>query len=397
MILAGQSASGAYVASPTFEVYGYSWLRDGNFNWRTRCARPVRSRAPTASSTGARAGLSCRRPAPGTRATRSWRARPVVLAEAADGRTRPLRSARCAGEARRAGKTPPPLVRGWLDLHWAEPGVDWWEEREGIHAATLWCIGEGLDSDGDPARSDRPRRRPRRCLAALHRHARAPSSASKRMLVSPGGGRLAQPRRRLLRRRRVAAPDGDAGPGTAGARCRSRLPGSRRMRRRTATCPSRCRTICCAPSATSRGSRSGALPPRPCSGRMTYLRLHHAVRTVRCAIVGSGLAALATYATLRHAGVPVEGDRGVRDARRSDRGLANPRRGDPPAAHAVRVRWAPRRGRVPRACGARGRTPADGDAADRVACEPVPPAGGGLPAARPIRADAKRLGAELPA
>jgi GH15 family glucan-1,4-alpha-glucosidase len=39
------------------------------------------------------------------------------------------------------------LVRTWLDLHWQEPCVDWWEEREGVHASTLWCIGEGLDSD----------------------------------------------------------------------------------------------------------------------------------------------------------------------------------------------------------------------------------------------------------
>ena len=31
VILAGQSASGAYVACPNFEVYRYSWLRDGCF------------------------------------------------------------------------------------------------------------------------------------------------------------------------------------------------------------------------------------------------------------------------------------------------------------------------------------------------------------------------------
>ncbi|HRL12024.1 MAG TPA: hypothetical protein PKX07_09110, partial [Aggregatilineales bacterium] len=29
VIRAGQSANGAYVASPTFSQYGYSWLRDG--------------------------------------------------------------------------------------------------------------------------------------------------------------------------------------------------------------------------------------------------------------------------------------------------------------------------------------------------------------------------------
>src|SRR3954466_14527860 len=30
-ILRNQSASGAYVASPTFSQYGYCWLRDGSF------------------------------------------------------------------------------------------------------------------------------------------------------------------------------------------------------------------------------------------------------------------------------------------------------------------------------------------------------------------------------
>ena len=43
---------------------------------------------------------------------------------------------------------------------------------------------------------------------------------------------------------------------------------------------------------------------------------------MRCAIVGSGLAALAGYATLRHGGLRAGGDRGVRDARGPDRGLA---------------------------------------------------------------------------
>ncbi len=39
------------------------------------------------------------------------------------------------------------VVRRWLSVHWGEPCVDWWEEREGVHAATLWAIGNGLGSD----------------------------------------------------------------------------------------------------------------------------------------------------------------------------------------------------------------------------------------------------------
>ena len=31
IIKAGQSPSGAYIACPTFPVYGFAWLRDGSF------------------------------------------------------------------------------------------------------------------------------------------------------------------------------------------------------------------------------------------------------------------------------------------------------------------------------------------------------------------------------
>ena len=31
VIRAGEAPSGAYIASPTFSVYRYSWLRDGAF------------------------------------------------------------------------------------------------------------------------------------------------------------------------------------------------------------------------------------------------------------------------------------------------------------------------------------------------------------------------------
>jgi GH15 family glucan-1,4-alpha-glucosidase len=39
------------------------------------------------------------------------------------------------------------LAATWLEHHWSEPCTDWWEEREGVHAVTLWCIGNGLGSD----------------------------------------------------------------------------------------------------------------------------------------------------------------------------------------------------------------------------------------------------------
>jgi GH15 family glucan-1,4-alpha-glucosidase len=146
VILAGQSASGAYVASPSFEVYGYSWLRDGCFiadamreagevesadrffDW---CARVVFAR-PTGP-------WDARYTLDGERDPSSW---PKLQT---DGLGLLLWALRRRGTSRWDDAAE--LIRTWLDLHWTEPSVDWWEEREGIHAATLWCIGEGLDSD----------------------------------------------------------------------------------------------------------------------------------------------------------------------------------------------------------------------------------------------------------
>src|SRR5215210_6834887 len=78
-------------------------------------------------------------------------------------------------------------VHRYLEANWGEPCFDWWEEREGVHAATLWCIGEGLDSDEIRAEADR------------HADERLDASqlviASEQILarvedglVSPGGG-----------------------------------------------------------------------------------------------------------------------------------------------------------------------------------------------------------------
>jgi GH15 family glucan-1,4-alpha-glucosidase len=65
--------------------------------------------------------------------------------------------------------------------------VDWWEERTGIHAVTLWCVGNGL-------RSDEIRRE-----ALAHAHDRLDASLLfigrpelvdwvEESLVAPGGG-----------------------------------------------------------------------------------------------------------------------------------------------------------------------------------------------------------------
>jgi isomaltose glucohydrolase len=146
VILAGQSPSGAYVACPTFEVYGYAWLRDGCF-----VADAMREAGELESCDRfldwcGRVILA--------RPTGPWDARYTLDGEPdrsewpklqIDGLGLFLSTIRRRGSSR--WEEPAALVHTWLEAHWGEPCIDWWEEREGVHAATLWCVGNGLDSD----------------------------------------------------------------------------------------------------------------------------------------------------------------------------------------------------------------------------------------------------------
>ena len=42
------------------------------------------------------------------------------------------------------------LVQHYLATHWQKPSYDWWEEKKGIHAATLACIYAGLNAYKHP-------------------------------------------------------------------------------------------------------------------------------------------------------------------------------------------------------------------------------------------------------
>jgi GH15 family glucan-1,4-alpha-glucosidase len=147
VILAGQSPSGGYVACPNFEPYRYSWFRDGSF-----IADAMREAGEVESADRffdwcARVVLA--------RPTGPWDARYTLDGEPdhsdwpklqTDGLGLWLGALRRRGDATRWDSAAE-VARRWLEAHWAEPCTDWWEEREGVHAVTLWCIGNGLGSD----------------------------------------------------------------------------------------------------------------------------------------------------------------------------------------------------------------------------------------------------------
>jgi isomaltose glucohydrolase len=144
VILAGQAPSGGYVACPRFPPYGYSWFRDGAFiadgmsragevesaerffDW---CAGIVRAKPE--GPWDARYRLD------GTPDTTDWPHHQLdglglwvwAAREHAERHGRELRwDDACE------------LTTRYLGAHWGDPCVDWWEEREGVHAATVGSI-----------------------------------------------------------------------------------------------------------------------------------------------------------------------------------------------------------------------------------------------------------------
>jgi isomaltose glucohydrolase len=151
VILAGQSESGAYVACPNFAPYRYSWFRDGSFiadamsrtsevesaerffDW---CATVVRARPE--GPWDARYRLD------GSPDTSDWPHRQLdglgLWVWALRGHVE-----RHSVESRWDDAAD--LTARWLRAHWCDPCTDWWEEREGLHAATLASIWAGVGGD----------------------------------------------------------------------------------------------------------------------------------------------------------------------------------------------------------------------------------------------------------
>jgi GH15 family glucan-1,4-alpha-glucosidase len=147
VILAGQSPAGSYIGCPTFAPYQYCWFRDGSF-----VADAMREVGQVESADRFFdwcAGVILARP------TGPWDAR-YTLDGGIDFSAWPklqldglglfLGALRRRGDASRWDEAAS-IVRAWLERHWSDPCTDWWEERAGVHAVTLWCIGNGLDSD----------------------------------------------------------------------------------------------------------------------------------------------------------------------------------------------------------------------------------------------------------
>ena len=165
VIRAGQAPSGAYVASPTFEPYRYCWFRDGSFiadamsrvgevesaeaffGW---CSDVIVSRRERIEAGGM---LDARYTLDGREDVSEWPKRQHdgyglwlwALREHLD---------RHGGDRGRY-RDAVDLTTAYLERVGREPCVDWWEEREGVHAATLACVAAGErawgSTDVDPS------------------------------------------------------------------------------------------------------------------------------------------------------------------------------------------------------------------------------------------------------
>jgi isomaltose glucohydrolase len=154
IILTHQAATGAYPACPTFAPYRYCWLRDGSFvadamsragevasaeaflDW---CARAIEERRGE--------GLHARYTLDGRESDEEW---PTFQLDGY-GLWLWAFSEHCTRHRRPSGRwtLAADLTQRFLRRHWREPCVDWWEERTGIHPATLGCLWLGARTVDD--------------------------------------------------------------------------------------------------------------------------------------------------------------------------------------------------------------------------------------------------------
>ncbi len=155
-----QQDSGAYPSSPNFDVYKYSWIRDGAFiadgmsrvgrresadQFFAWCSNLIIDRRESILNGE---HLNARYTYSGQDPTNEWGSFQL------DGYGLLLWAIKQHQQRYNLNeniyKEATGLIQHYLDIHWQEPCFDWWEEREGVHAATLACIYAGLQAYGHP-------------------------------------------------------------------------------------------------------------------------------------------------------------------------------------------------------------------------------------------------------
>lgn len=160
-IIAGfQEGSGAYPASPNFANYRYTWFRDGSFTADAMSRAGDIESAERYFTWGSKividrrefildgGRLDTRYTYDGQEVSDEWANFQL------DGfgvflwalKQHAMRHDRSTAQYQDAAG----LLQHYLVTHWQEPCFDWWEEREGIHAATLACVYAGLKAYEHP-------------------------------------------------------------------------------------------------------------------------------------------------------------------------------------------------------------------------------------------------------
>lgn len=184
-IRAGQSRSGGYVACPSFPPYGFSWLRDGSFiaDAMSRVGEVESAEAFfdwVAQIVDAGLGFEARYTLAGERDRTEW---PRCQHDGWGLWLWALRehAVRHGGGVR--WRSAAAATTAHLERVREEACIDWWEERRGVHAATLACIaaglGDSLDLSGAEERLD---------ASLLVLPFLGFESVDVTPLVSPGGG-----------------------------------------------------------------------------------------------------------------------------------------------------------------------------------------------------------------
>jgi GH15 family glucan-1,4-alpha-glucosidase len=153
VIAAGQAPSGAYTAAPTFGPYrDYCWFRDGSFIadamsriWETSSAERFFDWGAEIVRAKPSGPWDTRYRLDGSRDETSWWPHHQLDGVGLWAWATRNHVAR-HGVASRWDDAME-LVTAYLSSHWRDSCVDWWEEREGVHAVTIGSIWAGNGGD----------------------------------------------------------------------------------------------------------------------------------------------------------------------------------------------------------------------------------------------------------